>query len=147
MKQKTYNSSILLSIFKRKGGEGFWTKLINEENKYNYYNELALVAKDENALVCFKEDELNWLLITTDGICAVSFGEKIFMPFTELADVSLAMKEEFKDSIVSKEDFTRLALTNMNGNRYVVKIEKGEPFQGIYQMLHHIASSNKSLSK
>ena len=58
--------------------------------------------------------------------------------------MSLAMQEEFKDKIMNMEDFTRLALKDSSGKRYIIRTEKGEPFQGICQMLHHIVSINKA---
>lgn len=75
MEHATGKASILLSIFKRKGGEGVLTKIITDENKADYLQQLMLL--------------------------------------------------------------------DQNGNRYLVSVEKGEPYNGIYQMLHYI-TSNKS---
>lgn len=46
---------------------------------------------------------------------------------------------------MNKEDFTELSLRDQKGNKYIIKIEKGKPYQGVYQVLHHIASKNQSL--
>lgn len=59
-----YKSSILLSIFKRKGGEGVLTKIVNINNKFNY---LAL-DEGEQALILYDQNGENWLLLTDNCI-------------------------------------------------------------------------------
>lgn len=137
-------SSILLSIFKRKGGEGVMTKIITDDNKLKFLNQITLLKAEEQPLLCFKQDELNWLLITNIRIIEEKEGVRLTIPYSELIEVSLAMQEEFKDRIMNKEDFTRLVLKDSSGRKYIVKSEKGEPYQGIYQILHHIILSNKA---
>lgn len=143
MENTKNSSSVLLSIFKRKGGEGLLTKIITDANKVDYLNQLLLLKESENALLCYKEDELNWLLLTTNRILEEKAGINLSIPFSELLEVNLAVQEEFEDKITSKEDFTRLVLRNRQGGRYLIKLEKGKPFQGIYQMLHHLVSISK----
>ncbi|AOM79101.1 hypothetical protein [Pedobacter steynii] len=133
-------SSILLSIFRRKGGEGVLTKIINEDNKLNFSNQVALIKADEQPLLCFKKDELNWLFITSDRIIESEESIILSIPYCELVEVSLAIQEEFRDRVMNKENFTRLVLKASNGQRYVLKLEKGKPYQGIYQMLHHVVT-------
>lgn len=44
---------------------------------------------------------------------------------------------------MNKEHFTRLLLKQRNGNEFIIKIENGKPYQGIYQVLNYLASKNK----
>lgn len=144
MEETKNKSSLLLSIFKRKGGEGALTKIISDDNKLNFLNQIAFLKTEEQPLLCFKQDELNWLLITNNRIVEEKGGVRLVIPYSELVEVSLAMQEEFKDRVMNKEDFTRLILKDSTGRKYIVKSEKGKPYEGIYQILHHIASSNKA---
>lgn len=144
MEKNINMSSILLSIFKRKGGEGAMTKIINEDNKLNFINQIALLKAEEQPLLCFKQDELNWLLITNNRIIEEKEGIRLFIPYSELVEVKLAMQEEFKDRVTYKENFTRLLLKDNTGRKYIVKCEKGEPYQGIYQLLYYIVSNKKA---
>lgn len=144
MESTKNKSSILLSIFKRKGGEGLLTKVVTDENKVNYSNQLVLLEEDENALLVYKEDALNWLLLTNKRIIEERAGLKLAIYFSELKDVNIALKEEFNDRVINQEDFTRLLLKDEKENSFLVKVEKGKPFQGLYQVLHHISSNNKS---
>jgi hypothetical protein len=144
MENTKIKSSTLISIFKRKGGEGLLTKIVTHKNRINYLNQLELLEENENLLLSFKEDELSYLLLTDKRVLIERVGVKLSIYFPELMDVNIAIQEEFKDNILNKEDFTRLILKDNKGNSYLVKIEKGQSFQGLYQILHHISSNNKN---
>lgn len=137
-------SSILLSIFNRKGGEGVATKIINDDNKQNFLSQITSVETKSSPLLCFKQDELNWLLLTNNEIIEERDGVRLVIPYSELIEVSPAIQEEFKDKILNKENFTRLVLIDSSDRKHIVRTEKGNPFQGIYQMLHYVASNNKA---
>jgi hypothetical protein len=143
MEEIRNKSSVLLSIFRRKGGEGALTKIIDDNNKTEFINQIALLEGEEIPLICFKQDELNWLLISNRRISGKKEGLKLSILFTELVEVNIAMHEEFKDRITNKENFTRLALKDRSGRKYIIKCEKGEPYRGVYQVLYYIASNNK----
>lgn len=136
-------SSILLSIFKRKGGEGIFTKIISDDNKIDFSNQIILLDLNEKALIIFKENELNWLAITNKRIVGEQNGIKISITFTEILRVNIAIQEEFKDKVTNKEYFNLLKV-NDKKNNYILKIEKGAPFQGFYQVLHYIATNNQN---
>ncbi|SKD09936.1 hypothetical protein SAMN05660461_5834 [Chitinophaga ginsengisegetis] len=139
MGNKKFKPSTLLAIFRRKGGEGAMTKIISDDNKSDFLHQVSFLREGEQPLVCFKQDELNWLLITSDRIIEMGQGVSLFIPYSELVEVRIALHEEFKDSVMSKTDFTRLLLKDNSGRNYVIESEKGEPYKGIYQMLHFIA--------
>ncbi|WP_316838345.1 hypothetical protein [Pedobacter nutrimenti] len=144
MKETKYKSSVLLSIFRRKGAEGASTKILNEDNKLNFVNQISLLKDEEQPLLCSKQDELNWLFITNDRIIQANESEISSILYSELVEVSLAMQDEFKDGVVKKEDFTRFVLKDSKGRKHIVKVEKGKPYQGIYQMLSHVVLNNKA---
>jgi len=141
--RETTNKSILLSIFRRNGGEGVLTKIITNENKVNYVNQLEALDKEE-PLLCFKEDEQNWILLTNERILKEQVGVRETIAFSELTEVNLALHEEFKDMVMNKKDFTLLALKHRNGSKSVIKLEKGDPFQGMFQVLHYLALKNNN---
>lgn len=143
MERTTGKASVLLSVFKRQGGEGLLTKIITDENKADYLQQLMLLEINEKPLLCFKENELNWLLLTNERVLTAQAGVNTIIPFSELIKIDPALQEEARNGVANWKSFTRLVLLDQNGNRYIVSVEKGEPYKGIYQMLHYIAS-NKS---
>lgn len=142
MKEDKIKSSILLSIFKRKGGEGDLTKIITPDNSISFINELKSLDKNEEALICYKKDSSNWLLITNTRILQSRLNTKLSISYNKIHKVHLALQDEFIHGIMNKTDFTYLVLET-NNEKYCIEIEKGEPFQGIYQMLHFIVSCTK----
>ncbi len=146
MEEFKNRSSILISIFNRKGGEGVMTKIVRDSNKPDFQNQISLLDKEEQPLLCFKKDELNWLLITSSRIIGDEEGVKFIIPYSQLIEVKLAMEQEFKNRTMNKGNFTRLALKDNSDRTYLIKLEKGPPYQGIYQILHYIVSNNNNKS-
>lgn len=130
----------MLSIFKRKGGEGQLTKIVTEQNQSDYFGQFTLLGENENLLICFKQDDLNWIALTDNRLIGEQAGMKLSVSYSELSSVSLAIQSEAKNNVKSKLDFTILLLGTLQGNEYSITIERGLPFQGIYQVLHYLAS-------
>jgi len=147
MKEMKDKSSVILSIFRRKGGEGIQTKIIHNENKSYFSNQIAILKENENALLCFKQDDSNWLLITNTRIVQERDRVRLSIPYSELLEVNPALQNEFQNGVMSKSDFTKLNLKCSDGNKYIIELEKGEPYQGIYQLLHYVASNNRGQLK
>jgi hypothetical protein len=136
-------SSVLISIFKRKGGEGQYTKMLNDTNRSNYLGPMSNLTEDESGLVICHEDDLNWFMTSNKRIFNMRNGELSIVSHPEVADVSLALEEEFKEKIKSKNHFTRLLMITTNGEKHILKIEMGLPYAGVYQMLHFIARTHE----
>lgn len=144
MKTEIIKPSVLLSVFKRKGAEGLFTKMISHENQADYPYQLSFLEAAEIPLVCFKQDDSNWLLLSDHRILEECGGRKLFLPFSDIAKVDFAIQLEFKDGVKNMNDFTRIVLKTYNGDIHLITAEKGEPFHGIFQMLHYIAFKKKA---
>ena len=139
-----YQSSILLSIFTWKGDEGLQTKITNNYNKSDYHEQAALLSVNEEPLICYKQDELNWLLITSDRILSRMDSVDFSLPYSSLVEVTPAMRYEFKNRAQGLRDFTQLSVKDIKGEGHVILCEKGEPYQRIYQLLSHVTYINKT---
>lgn len=131
-------SSIIISIFKRKGGEGKYTKIINEQNEEEYFDLLKIKDKDEKILICYKENK-DFVLITNKRLITNNY----MVDYFNIEDVIIAMQEEFKSNILNKKKFTRLKLQDFDGKNYILKLEEGKPYNGIYQILEFISLRNR----
>lgn len=87
---------------------------------------------------------MNWFVLTDRRIFNSYLGEVKLIFLSELFYVNMSINAEFNNNILNKENFTRLTLTDNQRNNYSVKIEKGLPYQGLYQVLHHIVIKNKT---
>lgn len=134
-----YKSSILLSIFRRKGGEGALTKIINNNNKFNY----SVLEEEEQALILYDQGGENWLLLTNNRILEKKEKRLLSIYYCNLLNVRPAIEYEFRMGVMNKEEFTYLYVENYKYDGYILKVEQGQPYQGVYQVLHYIISINK----
>ncbi len=134
-------SSIITSIFKRKGGEGKYTKILKDHN-YEQYSELLLsyLERNEKGLIIYYLNSSNWFILTNQRLLINN--EKSFnvIKNSNIKKVNLAMEEEFRDGIRDKKDFTRLLLTDHEDKNQLLKMEKGQSYEGFYQVLHFLST-------
>jgi len=135
-------SSIYISIFKRKGGEGLKTKIINDSNKKQYESLFLGLENNETPLIVFFENMQNWFLLTDLRILFCNEGVNSNLKNTDIIEVQPAIQEEFRDKIMDKEKFTRLKLKTKNNEFFTFKIEQGLSYNGLYQTLHFIMTNN-----
>ncbi|SKD09161.1 hypothetical protein SAMN05660461_5042 [Chitinophaga ginsengisegetis] len=133
-------SSILISIFRRKGSEGQFTKIIDENSKSQYDNLLSSLDHDEKGLIVYYRDSVDWLLLTNRRVLASS---NIIILNSDIIEVSPALQEEFRDMVTNKNKFTRLLVKDKNNKTYILSLEMGYPYEGFFQVLHFIASNNQ----
>ncbi|MDR2008631.1 MAG: hypothetical protein LBQ34_06645 [Alphaproteobacteria bacterium] len=143
----TDKSSIYISIFKRKGGEGLNTKIIKEANNKNYNSLFIRLEENEKPLLIYFLNMLNWFLLTNSRILTSNDGQSTFLYLTDIIEVRPALQEELNDRVINKQKFTMLKIKMKNGEYFVCKLEMGQPYEGIYQVLHFIANNNISCSR
>lgn len=135
-------SSIYLSIFKRKGGEGIKTKIINRGNENQFNTLFSNLSDQEKPLIIFFENISKWILLTNNRIIINKQDNFSFIKIDEIIEVRPALEEELKDGIFIKNNFTRLKMKLKNNDNVVIDLEKGLPYEGFYQVLHFIKSDN-----
>ncbi|MDC8102989.1 hypothetical protein ACNFU2_20600 [Chryseobacterium sp. PTM-20240506] len=137
-------SSIYLSIFKRKGGEGIKTKIINRDNENQFKTLFSNLSDQEKPLITFFENISNWILLTNNRIIINKQDSFSFVKIDEIIEVVPALKEELKNDIYLKNNFTKLKLGLKNNDNVILDLEQGLPYEGLYQVLHFIKSDNIS---
>lgn len=135
-------SSILISIFMRKGGEGEFTKIINENNEFQFRQLFSSLKKEEKGLIVYYKSQTEWLLLTNKRVLT-SFGNII--PHSDIIRVSPALEDEFSNTITDKNRFTKLRLEAKNNKTYILSLEMGKAYLGFYQILHFISNGNQPL--
>lgn len=131
-------SSIITAIFKRKGGESEFTKIINEENKSRYIDVFQYLNADENPLIVFFKTDFRWILLTNKRILNRQENINFEIYYEDLQEINLAMLDEFKKAIKDKTKFTMIKIKDKTNREYILNVEEGKPFQGFYQVLHFL---------
>ena len=138
-------SSILISIFKRKGDEGQYTKIVQGNTKLNNIIPLSL-GIDEIGLLLYYKSEDEWFLLSNKKIRSNYRGKTLELDVEDLQAVNIAMQEEFSNGIRDKKHFNKLRITDKRNNSSILHLEKGLPYEGIYQVLHFLASKYSNLT-
>lgn len=135
-------SSVYLSIFKRKGGEGNYTKIVNDENTNQYSDLLFRLVENEEPLIVYFKNSINWFLFTNNRILILHEGSFEAFNNFDIVEVRPALEEELRDRISNKENFTRLKIKMKSNEELLLHLEKGKSYEGIYQVLHFIRNNN-----
>jgi len=139
-------SSTLISIFKRKGGEGEFTKIV-DNHVYEKYNSLLSVLLKDNEIgliLCYLNSS-NWVFLTNQRLFYKSNSTTNIIENNNIKKVSLALDIEFRSGVRDKKEFTRLSLEDEERKNHLLVLEKGEPFEGFYQVLHFLSTQTSSV--
>lgn len=136
------NKNILKSVFKRNGEETNNTKIFSE--KFSYSQNLNYILNDnETPILITYSDTLSWFLFTDIKIIIKNNDSFQTIFYSDIKSVKPAVLEELRNGIKSPNDFTKLLLQLIDGSSAMIIIEKGLPYQGVYQMLHYIITQNQ----
>ena len=137
-------SSTLISIFKRKGGEGKHTKIFNgeEHGKYDSLLSLPLLDHEKRLIICYL-DSSNWVILTNKRLFYKKNNSVKAIDNENVKKVNLALEVEFRDGVKNKKEFTRLFLQDREGQNHLLVLEKGPPYEGFYQVLHFLSTSTR----
>ena len=133
-------SSILLSIFKRKGGVGEKTSILND---VSVYKEKYDLLETEKIIIEYYNDKTEWALVTNLSLHFCYESQSHSIELSNLKEVKPAMIEELRNGILNANDFTKLRLIDSKGKSYLMSVEEGEPYKGFYQVLSFICANNK----
>ncbi|MCV6628693.1 MAG: hypothetical protein OIF50_02420 [Flavobacteriaceae bacterium] len=137
---KKAKSSTLLSIFKRKGGEGEFTKIVNTKVYDKFSDMLSVTLRDdEKGLILCYLGFSKWTFLTNQRLFYKRDSIAGIIDNNNIKKVSLAIDDEFRFGVKDKKEFTRLLLKEKEGKNHLLLLESGEPFEGFYQVLHFIS--------
>lgn len=136
------NTSIFLSIFRRKGAEGDNTKIFDDNNAAMYQNVLTGFEPEEKAMILCYWDNLNWTVLTNMNLRFAQNGAGFIIGISEIKDVKPALLEEYNMGVTNKRYFSLLKVTGKN-QEFILNLEMGMPYAGFFQVLHYISSNNK----
>lgn len=137
-----YKPNVLLARFNRGGGEGHLTKIIDKQNFFLYNTLLSDLGTNEEGLIAYYPDEMNWVLITNLRIICVENGERSEIQFETIVRVRKAIEAEFQAGNHSGKPYSRIAIENRLGEEVVVRVEPGQPYAGLLKLLYFMVMKN-----
>ena len=133
--KKQIGPSVLQSRLRRNGGETELTRIISEENIQDYAVQLEGLEPDEKGVIVYRKDDNNWVLLSQTRIIAVKDGTRLELFYEDILSATYAMQEEAQEAPGSFKGMSKVALIGKNGTRYVVQLEPGRGFSGVYAAL------------
>ncbi len=95
---------------------------------------------DEIELILCYLNSSNWVFLTNKRLYYKKNSIIKVIDNNNIKKVCLALDIEFKDGVRDKKEFTRLLLQDEEGQNHLLVLEKGEPFEGFYQVLHFLST-------
>jgi hypothetical protein len=137
-----YGKSVLLSIFIRKGGPGRHTMPFVglDVGQADRILELCAFEPGEEPVVSALPGEDVWTLLTTRRVVHRAEGRLGVIRHSDIVAI-----EPTQFGAVAKEHMRLLRIRTRRGESdWVVEIEAGAPFSGIWNLLAFVARSNHS---
>lgn len=137
-----YKSSTLLSIFKRKGGEGLFTKVISKDNLPKYHELFYNYFEDEVPIIAQYTDENYWIIFTNRRLILCESSIITYIGFETINKVSAPVFREAMMGIRDVNGFSLIELQTKDKQKYTLKTECGLPYTGIFHMLQFLSNTN-----
>lgn len=96
---------------------------------------------DETAIICVWKSNQMWLLISDKRIVQHRNNETVSILFTEIKEITYLCSEQVALSGINIKEYLYLKIITKSGESYIIETEKGDPFVGIFQVLHSVVIS------
>jgi hypothetical protein len=141
MTLKTFSKSVLLSIFRRKGGpgpntlpfDGFPTHI-----QHHLMSQSSLLAGEEPVLASFR-DPSEWVLVTTQRLVWSSKAGVMRIALLAIEDVTVDLKANAEMGARTKKDLSQLIVKTAGRETHRLTIEPGPSFFAVWNVLKYFA--------
>ena len=135
---------VLSSIFKRKGGNGRYTRLFDdlETTQKDFLLKEVSLSNGELPVIGSVESAGKWLLLTTDKIKWCLEGKVNVVVVTDIRDATADIGA-LNATNNSKLQLQRLQLITMAGPSYSIELENGAPLSGVWNALRNLGARNR----
>jgi len=133
------------SIFRRKGGDGTYTRLFDNLDRSQRSTLLAEITLRESELPVIGsiQDSSNWLVLTTERLAWSIGGEHREIAAGAVLDATADL-EQLQRGDLSKLGMRQLQLVTMGGGQYLIELEPGGPLSGTWNVLKNLGARNRS---
>jgi hypothetical protein len=83
----------------------------------------------------------NWLLLTTERLVWTAAGERHEIDVETIRDATADLKQ--LENSQSKLEMRTLQMTTLEGNKYTIELEPGQPLSGTWNVLKNVGTRNR----
>lgn len=131
------------SIFRRKGGDGAYTRLFDsmEPGQRSTLLSTLTLRGTELPVIGSLLGPGNWLVLTTERIVWVTRGERHELATGNVRDAIADLRQLGNSQ--SKLQMRSLQVTTFSGEKYKVELEPGPPLSGTWNVLKNLGTRNR----
>jgi len=133
------------SIFRRKGGDGTYTRLFDNLDPSQRSTLLAEITFRESELPVIGsiQDSSNWLVLTTERLAWSIGGERREIAAGAVLDATADLKQ-LQRGDHSKLGMRQLQVVTMGDGEHLIELEPGGPLSGTWNVLKNLGARNRS---
>jgi hypothetical protein len=133
------------SIFRRKGGDGTYTRLFDNLDPTQRSMLLAefKLGELELPVIGSVQDSGNWLVLTTARLAWSIEGKRREVAADVIRDATADLKQ-LQRSDHSKLGMRQLQIVTMGDGEYSIELEPGAPLSGAWNVLKNLGARNRS---
>jgi hypothetical protein len=128
------------SIFRRKGGDGVCTRLVDSMDPGQRDTLLRAIElrAAELPVIGSLQGPNNWLLLTTERLVWTVVGERHEIDVKTIRHVRPDL---------SKPEMRALQVTTLEGDEYKIELEPGRPLNSTWHVLNNLVARNRRTSR
>ena len=134
------------SIFRRKGGDGTYTRLfdnLDPSQRSLLFAEFEL-SESELPVIGSIQDSGNWLVLTTERLAWSIEGKRQEVAATVIRDATADLKQ-LQRSDHGKLEMKQLQIVTMGDGEYSIELEPGAPLSGVWNVLKNLGARNRGV--
>jgi hypothetical protein len=131
------------SIFRRKGGDGSYTRLFDsmEPGQRSALLSGLKLREKELPVIGSLKGPGSWLILTTERLVWASHGKRHELATEDIRDAAADLKH--LQTSRSKLEMRTLQVTTLTGEEYTIELEPGQPLSGAWNILKNLAARNR----
>ena len=135
---------IWVSIYRRKGGDGTYTRLFDNLNLTQKSTLFAVLTLRESELpvIGSVKDSDNWLVLTTERLVWSIGGKRRELAANTVRDATADLKQ--LQHHASKLEMRKLDVVTIDGIEYSIELESGAPLSGVWNILKNLGVRNRN---
>ena len=136
------------SIFRRKGGDGVYTRLFDslEPGQRSTLLSALELREAELPVIGSIRGPNSWLLLTTERLTWAIAGRRHELAAEIIHDTTADLKG-LQDSGKSKLEMRTLQVITLAGEEYTIDLEPGQPLSGTWNVLKNLGARNRRLAE
>ena len=131
------------SIFRRKGGDGAYTRLFDgmEPGQRSALLSALKLRETELPVIGSLRGPGSWLILTTERLVWASHGKRHELAAENIGDAAADFSQ--LQNSQSKLEMRTLQVTTLTGEEYTIELEPGQPLSGTWNVLKNLGARNR----